>query len=175
MKKTPKYKVSVDEKNRRVYVVQRHRPETLVHFVAKQFGIGNDRRNQYLYNKEHGIPDILDDILCLDKLFIASQHKAIVTCDPRDKFDVEVGKQIAIARIDAAFSNAKAMAFEKWQSAMLYKIIKVSDHTFGAGYNRALTKLIDEGRIEIEEILDDETLNEDEVDGDELDEDSEQQ
>ena len=150
MGRTGKYRVFVDEENRRVYAVQKHRPETLVHYVAKQFGISDKRRREYVFNKAHGIEDMLDVTLCLDKLFIASQHKAVVQCDPRDEFDAEVGKELAIAKLEDTVTKAKEKAFARWQAAMAYKVIKVSNRTFGEGYDKAITKLIDEGEIELE-------------------------
>lgn len=150
MEKHGKYRVVVDEENRRVYAIQKHRPETLVHYVAKQFGISEARRKEYVFNKAHGIEDMLDVTLCLDKLFIASQHKAVVQCDQRDEFDAEVGKELAIAKLNDTVAKAKEKAFTRWQAAMAYKVIKISNRTFGEAYDRAISKLIDEGEIELE-------------------------
>lgn len=161
MARSSKYQTFVDEKNKRVYAVQKHRPETLVHYVAKQFGVSDARRKQYVFNKEHGIEDSLDITLCLDKLFIASQHKAIVQCDPRDTFDAEKGKELAIAKLDATVAKAKEKALTRWQEAMTYKIIKISNRTFGAGYDKAIAKLIDEDEIELEIEDEDDTCESD--------------
>ena len=150
MGKTGKYRIFVDEENGRVYAIQKHRPETLVHYVAKQFGVSDERRNEYIFNKKHGIADELDVTLCLDKLFIAPEHKAVVKCDPRDTFDAETGKELAIAKLNNTVERAKQRALTRWQTAMTYKVIKISNRTFGEGYDEAISKLIDEGEIELE-------------------------
>ena len=150
MSKRSKYQIFVDMENKRVYAVQKHRPETLVHFVAKQFGVSEERRNQYVFNKEHGIEDSLDTTLCLDKLFITSEHKAVVKCDPRDEFDVTVGTDLAVSKLDANVARAKEKAIIRWQAAMAYKVIKLNSATFVDGYDKAIAKLIDEGEIDIE-------------------------
>lgn len=149
-KRSEKYIISIDEKNGRVYAVQKHRRETLVHFVAKQFGVSEERRNQYVFNKAHGIEDSLDVELCLDKLFIAPEHRAVVQCDPRDTFDVSIGTQLAIEKLNTNVAKAKEKAITRWQAAMAYKLIKTSTKTFGAGYDKAISKLIDEGEIDLD-------------------------
>ena len=52
--------------------------------------------------------------------------------------------------VDDILAKAKEKAFIRWQTAMVYKLIKVSNYTFGEGYDKAITKLIDEGEIELD-------------------------
>ena len=65
---------------------------------------------------------MLDTEFCVcmgEKYMMPSDFRAVVTCDPDDKFDVEVGKQIAKKRILERYYAALDKRVDKFREALL--------------------------------------------------------
>ena len=65
---------------------------------------------------------MLDTDFCFcmgEKYMMPSYFKTVVTCDPADEFDVEVGKQIAKKRILERYYTALDKRVDKFREALL--------------------------------------------------------
>ena len=65
---------------------------------------------------------MLDTGFCVcmgEKYIMPSDFRAVVTCDPADEFDVEVGKQIAKKRILERYYTALDKRIDKFREALL--------------------------------------------------------